>query len=643
MSLVYGPALRCGRQAVASISDCQKIPVTRLKSFSSPKNQRAGKHRAILLRIGAFTLGGLIAQMPVALGHPDGSATSVATSAHAVADSDGTVHVPGFDLPLSIYISAEAKRSLVEQLRAPQFDPNAVTADKVAALRESVNKYLAPMLKRMQERYPVNIGQQVLSGIHAYSVISKSGIAARNRDRVLINLHGGGFMVGDSGTIGLLESIPIAALSQIQVITIDYRQGPEYQFPAASEDVAAVYRELLNRFEPQNIGIYGCSAGGLLAAEATAWIQKQHLPRPGAIGVLCASADARWAGDAYFTVPALTGRPPPSPGAPPNYDEKYYYGNNDLTNPLMSPITSPTVLAAFPPTLILTATRAGEFSAAVHTDTELIKAGVTSELHVWDGMWHGFYMDPDLPESQDLAGHSALTGERLISRKPGSSGGKDEYVVDYTTSAADLPTRFFWGIPDTANPGLVPLKTAALDSKSLTYTSAPLTRDSELTGFPRVHLFASSTALDQDFFVYLEDVDDGGSSALMTEGIIRASNRATRTPPFNNGGLPWHPSLKEDQTALTPGVPASLEFALYPMSNYVRKGHRIRLTVNNFDRGAGWDTPEISPAPTVSIYHDAQHPSSITLPFVAKDLGPTVARLRGSQKGPNRRARLSQR
>jgi len=253
----------------------------------------------------------------------------------------------------------------------------------------------------MQERYLVEVRQEVLAGIRAHSVVPKGRADARTRDRVLINLHGGGFMVGDSRTIGLLESIPIAALGHIEVISIDYRQGPEFQFPAASEDVAAVYKELLNRFDPQNIGIYGCSAGGLLAAEATAWIQKLHLPRPGAIGVLCAFADAQWAGDAYFTVPALTGRPPPSPGAPPNYDEKYYYGNNDLTSPLMSPVTSPAMLANFPPTLILTATRAGELSAAVHTDTELIKAGATAELHVWDGMWHGFFMDPDLPESQE--------------------------------------------------------------------------------------------------------------------------------------------------------------------------------------------------------------------------------------------------
>jgi len=184
---------------------------------------------------------------------------------------------------------------------------------------------------------------------------------------------------------------------------------------------------------------------------------------------------------------------------------------------------------------------------------------------------------------------------------------------------ADLPTRFYWGIPNAPNPGLIPIKTAALDSKSLTYTTAPLRHDAELTGYPRLNLFvSSSTAKDLDFFAYLEEVDEQGVSTLMTEGIIRASNRATRTPPFSNNSLPWHPSLKEDQAELTPGVPVELDFSLYPMSYYVRKGHRIRITINNFDRGGDWDTSVISPAPTASIYHDAQHSSSITLPFISR-------------------------
>lgn len=224
------------------------------------------------------------------------------------------------------------------------------------------------------------------------------------------------------------------------------------------------------------------------------------------------------------------------------------------------------------------------------------------------------------PKTYYLANDSA--GRKSLStHKPGTSGEKDDYVVDYTTTVADLPTRLFLGIPNTPNPGLAPLKTTPLDLKSLTYTTAPFTRDAELTGYPQVHLFASSTAKDQDFFVYLEEVDERGASTLITEGALRSSNRATRTPPFDNGGIPWHPSFKEDQVELTPGVPVSLEFALYPTSNYIRKGHRIRITINNFDKGAGWNTPEISPAPTVSIFHDSQHPSSVTFPFIEKSIG----------------------
>jgi monoterpene epsilon-lactone hydrolase len=75
-----------------------------------------------------------------------------------------------------------------------------------------------------------------------------------------------------------LRPRPIASIGKIKVISVDYRQAPEYAFPSASEDVATVYRELLKTYKPTNIGIYGCSAGGLLTAETIAWFQKEKLP-----------------------------------------------------------------------------------------------------------------------------------------------------------------------------------------------------------------------------------------------------------------------------------------------------------------------------------------------------------------------------
>ncbi len=59
---------------------------------------------------------------------------------------------------------------------------------------------------------------------------------------MLINLHGGGFN-SDSGS--LIEGVPICNLSKIPVISVYYRLAPENPFPAAVDDVVAVYRELL--------------------------------------------------------------------------------------------------------------------------------------------------------------------------------------------------------------------------------------------------------------------------------------------------------------------------------------------------------------------------------------------------------------
>ena len=136
---------------------------------------------------------------------------------------------------------------------------------------------LAGYLRRQREMFRVNREETTIGGVHAYVYTPADGIAERNRDRVLIDLHGGGFRECWPGCAEL-ESIPIAALGRIKVVSLDYRQGPKYRFPAASEDVAAAYRELLKTYRPENIGIYGCSAGGMLTAMSVAWFQRHGLP-----------------------------------------------------------------------------------------------------------------------------------------------------------------------------------------------------------------------------------------------------------------------------------------------------------------------------------------------------------------------------
>lgn len=315
-----------------------------------------------------------------------------------IIEPDGTVHVPAYKLPPSVYMSAESKMALPRE--AWDEDPKIeelIAKGGVPKLREDIIRDMQAQIKTVCEKYPVKTKDTLIGGIHAIRIVPAKGVQAINRNKVLINLHSGGFLVGSPWSMGLIESVPLAVLAGIEVITIQYRQAPEAVFPAASMDVASVYKALLKTYQPKNIGIYGCSAGGLLTAQAMAWFQKERLPIPGAIGILCASADARWGGDSWNWQRPLLGM-----SSAPSLDERFYYGQYNLDDSLMSPMKSSIVLKKFPPTLLITSTRSPELSSVINSHRELVKVKVDARLHVWDGMWHCFFTNLDLPESHEV-------------------------------------------------------------------------------------------------------------------------------------------------------------------------------------------------------------------------------------------------
>ena len=328
-------------------------------------------------------------------------------------DSDGTVHIPAFAVPLSRYMSEQAKQMFIDEALKPKAT-KANSSDgipPIAKLRAKVDDWIRPMVEKAKILYPVNIEERKIGGVRTIVVTPKAGVSAKNSKRVLINLHGGGFRVG-AGLHGEAESIPVACVAQIRVITVDYRMAPEYSFPAASEDVASVYAELLKEYRAEDIGIYGCSAGGVLTSMAVAWLQKEKLPRPGAICMFSAGAFGSfsgppgdpntWGGDSRYFAPPLVGESPlPLHSVSAVAGAMDYIGNTDPKDPLVSPALSSTILAKFPPTLLLTGTRAYDMSAVVQTQRELTKAGVEANLHLWDGLGHAFYLFPELPESKE--------------------------------------------------------------------------------------------------------------------------------------------------------------------------------------------------------------------------------------------------
>lgn len=321
---------------------------------------------------------------------------------------DGTVHVPAFDFPLSELLNSEA-RSVISQTRefwketatkktnsCPRSSENS-TAEHMSAVRKCMAEiyFSSPPYISLNNRYKVTMKTKTIAGVYAEIFTPDEGVAEKNKHRVLINLHGGGFW-GGSRSISHMESISIASVGKIKVISVDYRASPERQFPAASEDVTAVYKKLLEQYEAANIGIYGSSAGGVLTAQSVAWFQNQGLPAPGAIGIFVAGTQKLIASDSMTLHKALSGND--------LLDHDPYLGYmsaDDYNNPLAYPARSSSYLARFPASLLISGTRDFNMSSTIVTHSKLVKLGVEADLHIWEGMGHDFLHNADFPAARE--------------------------------------------------------------------------------------------------------------------------------------------------------------------------------------------------------------------------------------------------
>jgi len=219
---------------------------------------------------------------------------------------------------------------------------------------------------------------------------------------VLINLHGGAFSTCWE-SCSLIESVPIAGTGNFRVISVNYRMGPEARHPAGLEDVEKVYRDLLKRYKPSQIGVFGCSAGGALTAQLGAWLPKRGLPQPAALGIFGAGGLRFGAGDSAWIASAIDGSfaAPAKPGEKAIDMTKGYFDGADMGDDVLSPALHPAVIAKFPPSLVITGTRAMDMTPAIFTNSKLLEAGVRITLIVGEGMGHCYIYQPDLPEARD--------------------------------------------------------------------------------------------------------------------------------------------------------------------------------------------------------------------------------------------------
>ncbi len=300
-------------------------------------------------------------------------------------DANGTAHITRV-VPVPHDLSPEAQKFVSQAV------PDEESPESLDARRTHMEAWAKQANAQWSKLCPNKIENTRIAGVPV-RVVTPDNLREENRDKVLINLHGGGFNA-DSGSYA--ESIPIAGYTGIKVMAVLYRLAPEHPFPAAVDDAVAVYKELLKTYKPGHIVIYGTSAGAMLTAELAVKLNQLSLPLPAALGIFSTLDSFARIGDSWalFSLRGLAGHldPPDT-----SIHDAYYVGATDPKDPVLSPIYAD--LHGLPPTLFVTSERDALLSATSNLHRAYLRAGVDARLVVFDAVPHAFWYNSALPES----------------------------------------------------------------------------------------------------------------------------------------------------------------------------------------------------------------------------------------------------
>jgi phosphinothricin tripeptide acetyl hydrolase len=214
--------------------------------------------------------------------------------------------------------------------------------------------------------------------------------------RVVLYLHGGGYVIGSSRSHRHLAAA-IAGAAGASALLLDYRLAPEHPFPAAVEDATAAYRWLLDQaIAPEHIVIAGDSAGGGLTVATLLALREARVPLPA--GGVCISpwVDLTCSGASYATKAAAD---PIVRRASVEEMARAYLGATPPRTPLASPLFAD--LRGLPPLLIHVGSDEVLLDDAVRLAERAKAGGVDATLEIYDRMihvWHWFL--PMLDEAQ---------------------------------------------------------------------------------------------------------------------------------------------------------------------------------------------------------------------------------------------------
>lgn len=299
------------------------------------------------------------------------------------------LHLPARDIPVPTSVSPEAQAIIALGPLGPA--PVWPDSDDPAEWATVVEEYRAGANALIGDRGPlpgVHVEERIIDGVRVF-VDTPDDVDPHDR-RVFFDVHGGAFILDDPmrGTVN-------AKMMRARTWSVDYRMPPAHPYPAPLDDCMTAYRALLGEREPHEIIAGGSSAGGNLVAAMVLRARDEGLPLPAAMVLMSGGFDLTGSGDTLMTNlgldNVLTGNITPVGGL--------YGGGHDLRDPYLSPLFGD-FTKGFPPSIILSGTRDLFLSDNVRMHRALRRAGLPSELHVFEAAAHGRYLGA-APEERD--------------------------------------------------------------------------------------------------------------------------------------------------------------------------------------------------------------------------------------------------
>lgn len=277
----------------------------------------------------------------------------------------------------------------------------AMTSEVMPMIRNGFRAATIEESNKAKKEYLEKIENITIANVPVQKATPKN-YSKPEEEKVLIYMHGGAFTLGSPDHLCQIYA-QIAKKANMITYAIDYRLAPEHPFPAGLNDCIDVYKELLKTHKPENIFFFGDSAGANLCIATILKCRDMKLSMPKAVGLNSPLVDSEKNSDSYYS---LDGRSPKL-----QYEKSIlpalqaYATKEELKSHLVS-VLHGDFKKGFPDANIITGTRDALLSDCVRFDRKLKDSGISSNLEVWDGMWHGF-QEHDIPEAKDSASSMA--------------------------------------------------------------------------------------------------------------------------------------------------------------------------------------------------------------------------------------------